>query len=95
MLILMGKHCYILVMVILYTYYYSTNCVCVCEGYNIHTQVYTVSPSLVERVLQQLVLLIAEEILRVFRSIENFSHNGALHVSILYINNQWRVIHTQ
>lgn len=43
-------------------------------------QVYTVSPLLVEPVLRRLVLLIVEEILRIFRSLENFSHNGALHV---------------
>ena len=43
-------------------------------------QVYTVSPLLVDPVLRRLVLLIVEEILRIFRALENFSHNGALHV---------------
>ena len=43
-------------------------------------QVYTVSPLLVRRVLCRLVQHIAEEILRVFKEVENFNHNGALHV---------------
>ena len=45
-------------------------------------QVYTVSPALVERVLQQLVLLVAEEIHRILEQIGEFSHCGALHVSL-------------
>ena len=40
------------------------------------------SPSLVERVLGQLVLNIAEEILRILKGVENFSPNGALHVRV-------------
>ena len=44
-------------------------------------QVYTVSPYIVTRVLCRLMGHIAEEILRVLRTVENFSHNGALHVS--------------
>ena len=45
-------------------------------------QVYTVSPALVERVLQQLVLLVAEEVHRILEQIGEFSHCGALHVSL-------------
>jgi exocyst complex component 2 len=48
----------------------------------VHCEVYTVSPSLVGRVLHQLVLLIAQEILRVFQALENINHNGALHAFV-------------
>ena len=45
-------------------------------------QVFTVSPALVERVLQRLVCLVAEEIHRIFKEVEQFSYSGALHVSV-------------
>ena len=44
-------------------------------------QVYTVSPYIVKRVLRRLMEHIAGEILRVFKTVETFTHNGALHVS--------------
>ena len=45
-------------------------------------QVFTVSPALVERVLQRLVCLVAEEIHRIFKAVEQFSYSGALYVSV-------------
>jgi exocyst complex component 2 len=48
----------------------------------IHCEVFTVSPALVERVLQRLVCLVAEEIHRIFKEVEQFSYSGALHAFV-------------